>query len=58
MSRKFYAVNRETGERWKSRENFDEFLILYSDGELGVIDDSGYYLDAYSLPSKDWEVVF
>jgi len=44
MSRKFYAVNRHTGERWKPnprQEKGDNFLIMC---------DSGFLVEATFIP--------
>ena len=57
MSRKFYAVNRETGERWKPRQEKDEYLVMYDSGYLAVVDASDYYLGLSTLDPKIWEVV-
>lgn len=41
MSKKFYAVNRETGERWKPYQNFgdgaDGFLVMFDSGYLAAV---------------------
>ena len=34
MSKKFYAVNRITKERWKPQNNVKEYLMMYDSGYL------------------------
>lgn len=58
MSKKFYAVNRETGERWKpSRKG--EFLMMYDSGYLAVVGGSDWGgMFVSPLCTKTWRVVF
>lgn len=70
MSRLFYAVNRETGERWKPATDNPEFyagtdverqyLMAYDSGEV-VIAEEYYWGEVnigYPLCNKTWKVVF
>jgi len=60
MSRLFYAVNRETGERWKPCEYEDvNYLAIDDSGCFVEVRSSGYY-ETYIDPlcSKTWKVVF
>lgn len=36
MSKKFFAVHRETGEKWRPSEK-GQYLIMYDTGLLGVV---------------------
>lgn len=64
MSRKFYAINRETGQRWVGDEaerwggSFDEFLVMYDSGYLAVVTDFGYDgIGIEPLDVKKWKKV-
>ena len=64
MSSKFYAVNKETGERWNSKRDSssyctEAFLIMYDSGCLAVAEYVPY--EGFSLKSLDtskWKPVF
>lgn len=57
MSKKFYAVNRETGERWKPSGSYEkEFLVMYDSGYLAVVTVS-FYTYISPLDTKLWQVV-
>lgn len=61
MSRLFYAVNRETGERWKNNSSLCEveaFLVLYDSGYAAVVSSDGCYTYISPLCNKTWKVVF
>jgi hypothetical protein len=59
MSRLFYAVNRETGERWKPCKSYNkEYLFMYDSGYLGVCSYDGFYTHTSPLCNKTWKVVF
>lgn len=65
MSRVFFAINRQTGERWKSNctqyrkdEGHKEFLVMYDSGYLAVaeyIPYNGYTIEP--LDPKVWEAI-
>lgn len=58
MSKKFYAVNRETGEKWKRTSGIvKEYLVMYDSGYLGVVRDDGYLRYISPLDAKLWKVV-
>lgn len=42
MSRKFWAENRETGERWKPSKEYHEYLVMYDSGYLAEVSDMGW----------------
>lgn len=54
MSKKFTAINRETGEQWKPRKDKKEFLVMYDSGYLAVICDNGW--DGNSINPLDAKV--
>ena len=70
MSRLFYAVNRETGERWQpptSEQKFfsgtdivHEYLMMYDTGTIAVVSEYSYGGEKISKPlcNKTWKVVF
>ena len=56
MSKKFWAINRQTGERWKPVRG--EYLVMYDSGYLAVVGDSdlgGQFVAP--LNPKEWECV-
>lgn len=58
MSKKFYAENRETGERWQPRKDTNEYLVMYDSGYLAVVRDNGW--DGHSitpLDKRSWKKV-
>ena len=56
MSKKFWAINRQTGDRWKPVRG--EYLVMYDSGYLAVVEDSGLE-GRYVVPlnPKEWECV-
>ena len=52
MSKKFYAINPKTGERWKSNGN--NFLIMYDTGNLAVVTQE-WYTEVTPLDTKIWK---
>ena len=57
MSNKFYAINRETGERWKpDPRREEEFLMLYDSGYAAVIS-KDFYTHVEPLDPKVWKVI-
>lgn len=62
MSKRFYAVNRETGERWKPENEFGvekSYLMLYDSGYIAVVKDAGYMGTSITpLDPKKWKVVY
>ena len=39
MSKKFYAVNRDTGNKWKPKHQ-GNYLVMYDSGYLAEVDES------------------
>lgn len=59
MSRKFWAVHRETGQRWKPVEAKKHFLVMYDSGYLAEVrnlDYSGMHITP--LDPAIWETVY
>lgn len=56
MSRKFYAVNRETGEKWSSKKDCKEYLVMYDSGYLAVVTED-FYTHVSPLDPKVWKKV-
>lgn len=56
MSRKFYAVNRITKERWKPANGVKEYLMMYDSGYLAVVKED-FYTYIVPLDPKIWETV-
>ena len=58
MSKKFYAVNRETGERWKpdKRRDTKQYLMMYDSGYLAVVEED-YYTHITALDYTVWKAV-
>ena len=58
MSKKFYAVNRETGKKWEPKTGMEkEFLVMYDSGYLGVVRDDGYLQYVTPLDIRLWKTV-
>lgn len=56
MSTKFFAVHRESGERWQSRSDKKQYLIMYDSGGIGVVTEDFY---TYIQPlGPEWKPVF
>lgn len=59
MSKKFYAINRKTGEKWKKPKDssYDhEYLVLYDSGYAAVVRQE-FYTHIEPLDPKEWKVV-
>jgi len=56
MSRLFYAVHRETGERWKPQQGKTQYLVMYDSGYLAIVD-VDYYTYLTPLDPKKWQKV-
>jgi hypothetical protein len=62
MSRKFYAINRETGERWKPKKKdspfgYKQYLVMYDSGYLAVVTHD-FYVYIEPLDAKIWKVEY
>lgn len=55
MSKRFYAVNRETGERWKRKQKGD-YLVMYDSGYLAEVTQD-WYTYIKPLDTNVWKVV-
>lgn len=58
MSRKFWAINRATGERWKPEiksSGVHQYLVMYDSGYLAVVTED-FYTYITPLDAKEWEV--
>ena len=55
MSRKFYAINRETGERWKP-EKEKQYLVMYDSGYLAVVTED-FYTYINPLNTAIWKTI-
>jgi len=65
MSKKFYAVNRATGERWKPSTSFGRkhgergfyhFLVMYDSGLLAEVEMDSTYQRITSLDTSVWKL--
>lgn len=54
MSKKFYLVNRATGERFKPNNN--HFAVLYDSGYAAFVK-VDFYTHLTTADLKEWEVV-
>ena len=54
MSKKFYAENRITGERWKPAKK--QYLVMYDNGYLGVVTED-FYTYIEPLSTKEWKII-
>lgn len=59
MSQKFYAVDRETGEKWVGHKDqyTHEYLVMYDTGYLAVVNDVAYETTISTLDPKKWRIV-
>ena len=57
MAKKFWAVNRETGERWAPTPGKKEYLVMYDSGYLAVVQE-GFYQFISPLDSHTWKVEY
>lgn len=62
MSRIFYAVHRETGERWKKDTSGiykHQYLVLYDSGHLAVVSEIDWEGSSIvPLDRKKWKIMF
>ena len=57
MSKKFYAINKETGNRWKSKGS-GNYLVMYDSGYLAEVDERDPYMTTViKLDTKKWRKV-
>lgn len=62
MSKKFYAVNRETGEKWKPvksvgwEQSPHQYLVMFDSGYLAVVTQD-FYSHITPLDPKIWQTV-
>lgn len=56
MSKKFYAVDRVTGERWKPNKGQKQYLVMYDSGYLAVVTED-FYMHISPLDTKKWRKV-
>lgn len=56
MSRKFYAVHRQTGERWKKSGTAHQYLVMYDSGRLAVVTQD-FYTSIEPLNNHIWRTV-
>lgn len=59
MSKKFYAENRETGQRWiKDPRQMHQYLVMYDSGYLAVVTEYRYEGSSITpLDTKVWKTV-
>ncbi len=55
MSKKFYAEDRVTGQRWEPERGKKQYLVMYDSGYLAVVTED-YYTYIKPLDPKKWAV--
>lgn len=58
MSKKFWAVNRATGEKWRPNKKdgfFRQYLVMYDSGYLAVVTED-FYTHIQPLNASEWGV--
>ena len=57
MSKKFWAENRTTGERWTPRKGTlaKQYLVMYDSGYLAVVEED-FYTYIHPLDPKEWKL--
>lgn len=53
MSKKFHAVNRKTGERWRPEKGKKQYLVMYDSGYLAKVTQD-FYTYIEPLDTKEW----
>jgi len=56
MSKKFYAVHRETREKWKPKKDTKQYLVMYDSGYLAVVTQD-FYTFIEPLDTREWETI-
>lgn len=56
MSKKFYLVNRQTGEEFKPHK--DHYAVLYDSGYAAFVTFDGWYTYIKPADPKVWEVIW
>lgn len=56
MSKKFWAENLATGERWKPENGKKQYLMMYDSGALAVVTED-FYQHVAPLDTKTWKCV-
>lgn len=49
MAKKFYAVNRQTGERWKSNSDKKEYLVMYYNQLLNIYSNITFFISLIKI---------
>jgi hypothetical protein len=57
MSKKFYAEDRDTGERWKPEKGKKQYLVMYDSGYLAVVTED-FYTFINPMNVSRWKAVF
>ncbi len=57
MKKKFYAVHRETGQKWKkTKADVIQYLVMYDSGYLAVVTED-FYTYIEPLDPTFWKTV-
>ena len=56
MSKKFYAINKITGDKWKPELNKKQWLMMYDTGYLAVVEHD-FYMYVTPLSPEEWTTV-
>ena len=56
MSKKFWAENRITGERWRPEKGTKQYLVMYDSGYLAVVTED-FYQYVMPLDPTEWRCV-
>ena len=56
MKKRFYAINRQTGEKWKPEPSLKNYLVMYDSGYLAVVTE-GFYTHIEPLCTKTWKKI-
>jgi len=56
MSKKFWAENRLTGEKWKPEKGKKQYLVMYDSGYIAIITED-FYTYISPLDIKIWRVI-
>ena len=56
MSKKFWAENRVTGEKWKPQPGKVQYPVMYDSGYLAVVSED-FYQYIQPLDCKTWRLV-
>ena len=56
MSKRFHAINTQTGERWNPEPGKKQYLVMYDSGYLAMVTED-FYTHIEPLDTKLWKPI-